>query len=374
MKRVIIGLLLVLMGCELIVDVDIPEEPSRITVNCLFNPDSTWRATLTASSFILRGYPYVPIQNARVIIYDGEHPIDTLAYAGSDYRSDKSPAEGQSYSIRVEATGFESVFATSVVPTYTPDVSTELKEQVDAEGLETVLTVTFYDNPSEENYYELLVFGTADRFFWYSSDSIYTTTFPIPVEVKSPFFREQLINNIGSGLLFRDSFFDDPTIQIELTTYYNLSNLAEMQVVVRNVTQEYYRYNSTLALQYDSDGNPFAQSVSVYNNIENGFGIFAGHNQGGTTHATPAPIVTSISPMQGRPGDTITITGENLPTYDYGGYVAFSTPNGHATVSTFEHTGQSLKVVVPSYAADGPIYVANNGRIIRSENDFEILD
>ncbi|MFP4340863.1 MAG: DUF4249 family protein [Cyclobacteriaceae bacterium] len=44
----------------------------------------------------------------------------------------------------------------------------------------------------------------------------------------------------------------------------------------------YLCFQST-GLQLDTDGNPFAEPVPVYNNIMGGYGIFAGFSQDFTT-------------------------------------------------------------------------------------------
>lgn len=46
---------------------------------------------------------------------------------------------------------------------------------------------------------------------------------------------------------------------------------------MKKVSEAYFLYKETYALQQSVDGDPFAEPVTVFNNIENGYGIFAGY-------------------------------------------------------------------------------------------------
>ena len=57
------------------------------------------------------------------------------------------------------------------------------------------------------------------------------------------------------------------------------TGMSTLHLVLRNTTEEYYNYNFTRDLQASVENNPFAQPVQVFDNVENGLGIFAGYNQ-----------------------------------------------------------------------------------------------
>lgn len=46
-----------------------------------------------------------------------------------------------------------------------------------------------------------------------------------------------------------------------------------MTLYLRKVSHSYYQYKETKHLQDKLSGDPFAEPVPVYNNIENGVGI-----------------------------------------------------------------------------------------------------
>ncbi len=48
--------------------------------------------------------------------------------------------------------------------------------------------------------------------------------------------------------------------------------------MLRTLSSDQYHYLRTLQLQEFNEGDSFSEVVPVYNNIENGFGIFAGYS------------------------------------------------------------------------------------------------
>ncbi|WP_421873166.1 DUF4249 family protein [Marinoscillum sp.] len=47
---------------------------------------------------------------------------------------------------------------------------------------------------------------------------------------------------------------------------------------MRHCSEAYYAYFKSLENQVNSRENPFSEPILVYNNIENGLGIFASHS------------------------------------------------------------------------------------------------
>jgi len=51
-----------------------------------------------------------------------------------------------------------------------------------------------------------------------------------------------------------------------------------------HVTEDFYRYQQSIRLQQENDGNPFAQPVQVFSNVQGGYGLFAGAAASQWTH------------------------------------------------------------------------------------------
>lgn len=54
--------------------------------------------------------------------------------------------------------------------------------------------------------------------------------------------------------------------------------LKRVYVELRSISEEYYKYHSTLARQVIVRQDPFAEPISIFNNIQGGYGNFSGFN------------------------------------------------------------------------------------------------
>ncbi|MDQ2656313.1 MAG: hypothetical protein M3Y60_02750, partial [Bacteroidota bacterium] len=89
MRKLIPVIVLLLISCEVMVDVDIPLEKQQVTVNSFFNPDSLWTVQLSLNRHVLDSQPFQEIDDAQVILYEGLDPVDTLTNIGRGvFRSD----------------------------------------------------------------------------------------------------------------------------------------------------------------------------------------------------------------------------------------------------------------------------------------------
>src|SRR5688572_6617410 len=130
MKKLSLAATLLICACDSIVDIDIPFNPSQLTVNSLFNPDSLWTARVTSNRHILdTTKTYGKIDNALLIIYNDNNPIDTLSNIGNgNYRSDTGkPLVGETYEIRASSGNFQSVSASTYIPSPALINSVEIK-------------------------------------------------------------------------------------------------------------------------------------------------------------------------------------------------------------------------------------------------------
>ena len=75
------------------------------------------------------------------------------------------------------------------------------------------------------------------------------------------------------ALEFEIPFYDESGYEDGYDWSYKISGI---RIYLHNISKSYYYYRTSLELYQNTSGNPFAQPVQVYSNIENGFGIFAG--------------------------------------------------------------------------------------------------
>jgi hypothetical protein len=375
-KYTLILSILLLSACELIVDIDVPFESPQLTVNSFFTPDSVWSATVALNRHILDEKPLERIDNALLIVFDGDTPIDTLENkTDGKYRSDSGkPVAGKHYSIRCEAQGYASVTGRSVIQE--PAIISDVIIQTTSTnfGSTSLIRIKFPDDPKVKNYYQLFVesgyervnLETGEKKFYYNS---------IPLESADPDIYSQSIQ-IHNSFLIKDILFNGKEAELVYKSEFGLNGNAGIRVLLRTVSEDFYKYKSTTLVQEETADNPFAQPVNVYKNIENGFGIFAGYSTSVYEEISPEPIIHEISPLKGKPGDTILITGENFGVDVYSFTSVVFTRQGQpygAYGGITERDDHHIRVTVPQDATTGKIVVYANDRVALSDVEFEVL-
>lgn len=302
MKRSIskfIFILLLTVSCELVVDVDMPIETPGLTLNSYFTPDSVWNAYVTLSRHILdnAGY-YDSVTNANVAVYQDGIPVETLVHMGyGHYKSAQGkPIPGVSYEMRAEVPGYETVKAASAAPALTEIQAPEFNIPQDHDQ-EITVSFKLTDNPDEANYYEVrLIVERTERWWHYGNGSGDTTeqTFISEAYIESDDPAVSNDNDLYYGsLIFKDVLFNGKefTVQFKsrayrMNSFYGTSEVNKYFISLRTLSEDYYLYRTTSELQDYTSGDPFAQPVTVYNNIANGYGIFAGYSED-TVEYTP---------------------------------------------------------------------------------------
>ncbi len=370
----VILFLIALFGCELIVDVDVPFDHPQLTVNSFFNPDSLWYAHLSLNRHILDDSSLGKVENGLVIILNEGREIDTLIHRGNGlFSSDTGkPQVGTNYEIRATAPDHEMVMGRSIIPTPAPIVRAEITrtDPDPDDGNNAKLKITFQDNGAEINYYQILV-EDEHEYYDFVMGKIHTNRYRIHMESEDPAIQDEQFN-WSEGILLKDVLFNGKEIEFSFNMY--LNDFSSANVFLRTVSEDYYNYKATFLLQDETSGDPFAQPVNVHNNIENGFGIFAGFSESRFVYgATPRPIISGIIPGKGKRGDHLRIYGENFvesPDTFYS--VGFSSSEYLVYGSYVWISDSELDVIVPDRATTGKIVLFMGGRIAVSETEFEV--
>lgn len=299
------------LSCETTIDVDIPREDSRLVVNAILEADSSVRLHLSSSRFSLDNSPTQAVQSAEVILFEDGQQVAVLEEnnAGMNgeqgwYQSSYTTEAGHYYSIRATKSGYQTVEAETFIRPAV-DIS-EL--EYDYEQLEQVtiidgvtytfqekllrdISLTIDDPAGEDNYYEVLVFQNSVQYlrdFSGPEPVIYDTInqlFAVYLSSDDPLlaggdFLEDDGSFYGSSLIFSDETFDGRSyrlrFRVEGSSGYSEDGSQKFMVFLRSLHREQYLYFRSLELQQDTEGNPFAEPVPVYNNIVGGYGIFTG--------------------------------------------------------------------------------------------------
>ncbi|CAN0087532.1 unnamed protein product, partial [Chrysoparadoxa australica] len=92
--------------------------------------------------------------------------------------------------------------------------------------------------------------------------------------------------DLESPTLITDVLFDGKRHlnTIEMYYYYGGVDIEggsqdiRFSLEVRHISSVYYRYKLSRQLQRQTEDNPFSEAAPVFNNIEGGFGVFAGYD------------------------------------------------------------------------------------------------
>ncbi len=365
---------LLFLSCELIVDVDVPFEKKQITVNSFFNPDSLWTIQLNLNRHVLDEQPFEMPDGAHAVIYQDDQPSDTLISIGNgQYQSDNGkPDVDKNYSIRISHPNHGELRAHSSVPSPAQIISAEMY----ASGSQnTTIKVKLQDAPAEDNFYELFA-DLEQEYYQNQSQTIIVSEHRLQLTSEDPAIQNDN-EPYSNTVIFKDILFNGKEVELTFKVdAYNIANFGVINITLRTLSEDGYNYLRTARLQENTSGDPFAQPVNVYNNIQNGFGIFAGYSTSFYTNAKPRPVITEISPSTGKAGDHIFIIGENFSTSpDDFLRVSFQTVQQQSRVEgqIVSATPTQLEVIVPPQAVTGKVTVFN-GRVAVSASDFTIAN
>jgi hypothetical protein len=278
-------------------EIKIPAEDNKLVANCIFAADTGWHARIRFSQDILAPYSddKNAVTDAAVTITEGDRKISlTTEYEYGDYYSSTGKAiEGKTYHLDVSAPGFDPVTAVVTVPISVDILGVEtalVPDHEDPDDNKRIFNVRFKDPANELNYYGLMVMAEAERppgahghIFWSPETQPVDPTNADEYHLES--FDDELRPIGGQNLLFSDRLFNGDEHTLSVSCHENRpDDVFSEEVVIyhiylKSLSPEYYNYRVTYNLQQETRKDPFAQPVQVFNNIKNGYGIFAAYSQ-----------------------------------------------------------------------------------------------
>ena len=284
---VIIGSLFILASCTMVVPVDLPDQEPRLVVNSFLKAGDLIQVRVTRSQPLSIGYydTFHVVRNATVILITDGTQRDTLDFDHSfeGYsRLGKTAQIGRSYRLEVSAAGFTPVHAEATVPQPVTIDSLRFEKFVRTNNdnvRESDLFITFTDHAGRNDYYGMrIIFEPKDMGGEY--DLCYSTRDPVLNNGTEIFSQVEPMYYCGT-VRFRDNLIDGSryTAAVSISEY-DLDDQVEgtIHVELLSYSEDLYRYVVSTQLQFDTGNNPFAEPVIVFNNITNGFGIFAGQS------------------------------------------------------------------------------------------------
>jgi len=212
--------------------------------------------------------------------YNPDQNIYFLSIAGSEL------TEGD-YALEVSAGSFPDVRATTSIPNLVPLKEIEYIEDagIHPNTLERsdAIIITF-DDPDGKNFYGFNIISSQlgvimDTFIYNMDTTIFEYSPFIDIASNDP---DVFLND--AGFLMPDDFFEgrEKSITLFIDAYdIDIAEIKEVLVISwENLSEEKYLFSRSLELYQNSgDFGPFSEAVSVYTNVENGLGYFAGSHR-----------------------------------------------------------------------------------------------
>ena len=158
------------------------------------------------------------------------------------------------------------------------DTSTVNDESsMDSKGIEC--SIKFNDTAGEENYYIITYNHTEfmdqyDEIGWTQGTGWMKSDDPA---IESYYYRTGLLYT-GNRYIFSDKYFDgqEYTMPVSFFVGHDSGRRMNLNIYLLSVSEQYYKYVSSAIKQQENNDDYYAEPTQVYNNINNGFGIFAG--------------------------------------------------------------------------------------------------
>lgn len=287
------------VACEKTIEIDLEDAKIKIVVNSLINPDSTIKVNITRSRHILDNAEISALTDASVKLYEDETFIGDMTHiSGGNYQIDYKPQIGKEYKVEVAHEKYDNVQGVTKVLPSIPIIMIDTVTSIDEYGNPILnFKVNFSDPVDETNYYLFKIRNTYDYEEWDENLIIYDTLYVGPDTTiidedhggYVSFYRTEdlWINSDdliieeymwSSGVIFSDEIINGENYsfsgEINKWSLYGSENNISFEL--HALSPETFKYYKSVNQHYDTSGDPFAEPVIVFTNIENGIGIFGG--------------------------------------------------------------------------------------------------
>ena len=288
MKKLLIITFLFCVACEKEINQTPKYEGDKLVVFGFLAPNEI------VSVKVINSYPAFGdllfndgIENALVDLFENRIFIERLKYQKSGiYVSQNKfrPKVGQSYSIKIKASGFPEIESTEeVIPkdvlVKTIDFSQKITSIINVSFPSRKLLLQFDDIKGEDNYYQILVDGLYKK----KKNAIITYELDKPSEIESVCgFKSKLSGTYNlTDFCFKDetnTFLAGVETRGSVQPGGQTADSDEIFLRIRTISKSFYEYNRT---EYNEEGllQAFKQPYPRYSNIKGGFGIFATYNE-----------------------------------------------------------------------------------------------
>jgi len=267
-------------------------EPQMV-VNSIISADSTIKIHLSKSRFFLDDdEEFEMIGNATISIFENNVLVDNFTSLNSTngfFTSNFKPSANKNYSVEIESPDFDKkASGTTFVPEPVKIISIDTFHTSNDWGeVQINFALKFKDPENTDNFYKIEAIKESHGEI---EGEYYSYIEPMYIESNDPLLnpdsQSSFFGDNSSGqTIFNDKLIDGIEYTVRFTAQsYNMfweKQEASETIYVRLYsysTDSYHFYLSQMQ-QNQTDGNPFiVQPVTIYDNIENGIGIWGGQS------------------------------------------------------------------------------------------------
>jgi len=281
--------ILVFTSCEKEISIDQKEFSPKIVLNSIINSENdTIIVELSESRDMLYDkFDFPPIKDATIKLYDNNIFAGTLTELFDGYYIlPYSVIPNHTYRLEVSNTNLDNVTASTTVPT--PAVINDFTVTLNS-NLKANINVVFQDPAGESNFYGIEISrldSTLDTTGYYGGYSISDYACSNSTAIEYPAANGIDGANCTNLFLFSDKLFAGSTFTFNCyneNTFWNtppeeLGLFTKIWVNLKTINEDYYQYQLSTNLALENYGNPFAEPVRIYSNVEGGFGIFGSYS------------------------------------------------------------------------------------------------
>jgi len=307
MKQIIIifAIILSVSSCKMKkkIDIDIDDTERHIVVNGIITKDSLITVRISKSQGILDDKKIEYLTSAKVKLYKNDIFVEEIQHTDTGfYKSTVYPQIGVTYEINVDYDPLKSVIAATSLfePNNIIKTDTSMQREgayiynendgyyeddEDASSYNIKFKIKIKDKTGTNDFYFLALsvlnpaydYEPPFSFLGYSEISqVFNTDDPV---IKDN--NQEFTLNGNYGVAFNDEMFKNSeyTLSLSSSFYKNNYENEDTYIIVKllTISQDIYRYIISHNLNEQVGGDPFAQPVQVYSNVENGLGLFSGY-------------------------------------------------------------------------------------------------
>jgi hypothetical protein len=286
-------ILIAITSCTKVVDIDLPSHEPKIAVNSLFTDGRSIRVHLARTTSILDDSDPL-ITNATIELRQDDVPTDTFYFSSGYYYSHIIAEREKKYSLVIKVPDLSDVTCEDIIPERTLIESHSHTDSImmDSNKFPVMqLGLTFTDEPGV-NYYELSIIAD------YISDG-YQRKGPVWFAATT----DPVLNATGlldyqpQSIVFSDDLFDGNQISLKVNYSIQTGEIPligsgpaygyKLFVSLRSISHPYYQYRrKQIIYSFLQETDIFTgmhDPVTLYTNINGGYGIFAGYSSDNKT-------------------------------------------------------------------------------------------